>query len=162
MKKSKGIIISILIILLVFVSTIAATYSVIINVVSNNGINEIVNVITIRDLMTDNDGLYNDTYYNVKNELGISDSEAEILMESDELNKSLQVVLNSIVTYKVDNDENTKMSDAELYNLIVDSVNKDSTISNELKDKVKNKSNIYIRDVSDFMYDIEVSVLENK
>lgn len=162
MKKSKGIIISILIILLVFVSTIAATYSVIINVVSNNGINEIVNVITIRDLMTDNDGLYNDTYYNVKNELGISDSEAEILMESDELNKSLQVVLNSIVTYKVDNDENAKMSDAELYNLIVDSVNRDNTISDELMDKVKNKSNIYIRDVSDFMYDIEVSVLENK
>lgn len=162
MKKSKGIIISILIILLVFVSTIAATYSVIINVVSNNGINEIVNVITIRDLMTDNDGVYNDTYYNVKNELDISDSEAEILMESDELNKSLQVVLNSIVTYKVDNDENSKMSDTELYNLIVDAVNKDSTISDELKDKVKNKSNIYIRDVSDFMYDIEVSVLENK
>lgn len=162
MKKSKGIIISVLIILLVFVSTIAATYSVIINVVSNNGINEIVNVITIRDLMTDNDGVYNDTYYNVKNELGISDSEAEILMESDELNKSLQVVLNSIVAYKVDNDENTKMSDAELYNLIVDSVNRDNTISDELKDKVKNKSNIYIRDVSDFMYDIEVSVLENK
>lgn len=162
MKKSKGIIISILIILLVFVSTIAATYSVIINVVSNNGINEIVNVITIRDLMTDNDGVYNDTYYNVKNELDISDSEAEILMESDELNKSLQVILNSIVTYKVDNDENAKMSDTELYNLIVDAVNKDSTISDELKDKVKNKSNIYIRDVSDFMYDIEVSVLENK
>ena len=162
MKKSKGIIISVLIILLVFVSTIAATYSVIINVVSNNGISEIVNVITIRDLMTDNDGLYNDTYYNVKNELGISDSEAEVLMESDELNKSLQVVLNSIVTYKVDNDENAKMSDAELYNLIVDSVNRDNTISDELKDKVKNKSNIYIRDVSDFMYDIEVSVLENK
>lgn len=162
MKKSKGIIISILIILLVFVSTIAATYSVIINVVSNNGINEIVNVITIRDLMTDNDGVYNDTYYNVKNELDISDSEAEILMESDELNKSLQVVLNSIVTYKVDNDEKAKMSDTELYNLIVDAVNKDSTISDELKDKVKNKSNIYIRDVSDFMYDIEVSVLENK
>lgn len=162
MKKSKGIIISILIILLVFVSTIAATYSVIINVVSNNGINEIVNVITIRDLVTDNDGAYNDIYYNVKNELDISDSEAEILMESDELNKSLQVVLNSIVTYKVDNDENAKMSDTELYNLIVDAVNKDSAISDELKDKVKNKSNIYIRDVSDFMYDIEVSVLENK
>ena len=162
MKKSKGIIISILIILLVFVSTIAATYSVIINVVSNNGINEIVNVITIRDLMTDNDRVYNDTYYNVKNELGISDSEAEVLMESDELNKSLQVVLNSIVAYKVDNDENVKMSDTELYNLIVDSVNRDNTISDELKDKVKNKSNIYIRDVSDFMYDIEVSVLENK
>ena len=162
MKKSKGIISSILIILLVFVSTIAATYSVIINVVSNNGINEIVNVITIRDLMTDNDGEYNDTYYNVKNELGISDSEAEVLMESDELNKSLQVVLNSIVAYKVDNDENAKMSDAELYNLIVDAVNRDNTISDELMDKVKNKSNIYIRDVSDFMYDIEVSVLENK
>ena len=162
MKKSKGIIISVLIILLVFVSTIAATYSVIINVVSNNGINEIVNVITIRDLMTDNNGVYNDTYYNVKNELGISESEAEILMESDELNKSLQVVLNSIVAYKVDNDENAKMSDAELYNLIIDAVNRDNTISDELKDKVKNKSNVYIRDVSDFMYDIEVSVLENK
>ena len=46
--------------------------------------------------------------------------------------------------------------------MIIDAVNRDNTISDELKDKVKNKSNIYIRDVSDFMYDIEVSVLENK
>ena len=39
-----------IIFLIVFISTVAATYSVIINVASNNGINEIVNEITVRDL----------------------------------------------------------------------------------------------------------------
>lgn len=162
MIKNKGIIISILIILIVFISMIAATYSVIINVASNNGINEIVNEITVRDLMIDNNGEYNNTYYEVKRELNITFEEANILINSKELDKQLQVVLKSIVSYKVDGDINSKLSDDEVYNLIVEGVNKDSNISSSLRDKVINKSQIYIRDVSNFLYDIDVNILGNR
>lgn len=158
MKKTKGIFISILIILLVFVSTVAATYSVVINVVSNNGINEIVGVITIRDLMTDSEGKFNDTYYNVKRELSISDDEGKILMDSDSLNRELQVVINSIVEYKVDKKMDSKLSNDEVYNLIVEGVNNDQDISDGLKKRIKEKSQIYINDISDFLYDIDVLV----
>lgn len=162
MIKNKGIIISILIILIVFISMIAATYSVIINVASNNGINEIVNEITVRDLMIDNNGEYNNTYYEVKRELNITLEEANILINSKELDKQLQVVLKSIVSYKVDGDINSKLSDDEIYNLIVEGVNKDSNISSSLRNKVINKSQIYIRDVSNFLYDIDVNILGNR
>lgn len=162
MIKNKGIIISILIILIVFISMIAATYSVIINVASNNGINEIVNEITVRDLMLDNNGEYNNTYYEVKRELNITLEEANILINSKELDKQLQVVLKSIVSYKVDGDINSKLSDDEVYNLIVEGVNKDSNISSSLRNKVINKSQIYIRDVSNFLYDIDVNILGNR
>ena len=162
MIKNKGIIISILIILIVFISMIAATYSVIINVASNNGINEIVNEITVRDLMLDNNGEYNNTYYEVKRELNITLEEANILINSKELDKQLQVVLKSIVSYKVDGDINSKLSDDEVYNLIVEGVNKDSNISSSLRNKVINKSQIYIRDVSNFLYDIDVKILGNR
>ena len=162
MIKNKGIISSILIILIVFISMIAATYSVIINVASNNGINEIVNEITVRDLMIDNNGEYNNTYYEVKRELNITFEEANILINSKELDKQLQVVLKSIVSYKVDGDINSKLSDDEVYNLIVEGVNKDSNISSSLRDKVINKSQIYIRDVSNFLYDIDVNILGNR
>ena len=158
MKKTKGIFISILIILLVFVSTVAATYSVVINVVSNNGINEIVGVITIRDLMTDSEGKFNDTYYNVKRELSISDDEGKILMDSDSLNRELQVVINSIVEYKVDKKVDSKLSNDEVYNLIVEGVNNDQDISDGLKKRIKEKSQIYINDISDFLYNIDVLV----
>lgn len=158
MKKTKGIFISILIILLVFVSTVAATYSVVINVVSNNGINEIVGVITIRDLMTDSEGKFNDTYYNVKRELSISDDEGKILMDSDSLNRELQVVINSIVEYKVDKKMDSKLSNDEVYNLIVEGVTNDQDISDGLKKRIKEKSQIYINDISDFLYDIDVLV----
>lgn len=158
MKKTKGIFISILIILLVFVSTVAATYSVVINVVSNNGINEIVGVITIRDLMTDSEGKYNDTYYNVKRELSINDDEGKILMDSDSLNRELQVVINSIVEYKVDKKMDSKLSNDEVYNLIVEGVNNDQDISDGLKKRIKEKSQVYINDISDFLYDIDVLV----
>lgn len=162
MIKNKGIIISILIILIVFISMIAATYSVIINVASNNGINEIVNEITVRDLMIDNNGEYNNTYYEVKRELNITLEEANVLINSKELDKQLQVVLKSIVSYKVDGDINSKLSDDEIYNLIVEGVNKDSNISSSLRNKVINKSQIYIRDVSNFLYDIDVNILGNR
>ena len=158
MKKTKGIFISILIILLVFVSTVAATYSVVINVVSNNGINEIVGVITIRDLMTDSEGKFNDTYYNVKRELSISDDEGKTLMDSDSLNRELQVVINSIVEYKVDKKVDSKLSNDEVYNLIVEGVNNDHDISDGLKKRIKEKSQIYIHALRVSLNDRDVLV----
>ena len=63
----KKIIISVLLVLLVGVSTIMGTYAVIINVVSDNGVDKIVNVINIKDLLSDDNGNYNSTYYDVRN-----------------------------------------------------------------------------------------------
>lgn len=156
--KNKGVFISILIILLVFLSTVAATYSVVINVVSNNGIKELVEVVTISDLMTNSNEEYNDTYYNVKRELDINDDECKILINSNSLNNELQVVINSIVEYKIDKKMDSKLSYDEIYNLIVDGVSNDRDISDEVSNKIKEKSQIYIKDISDFLYDIDVIV----
>ncbi len=161
MKKNTLTVTILISLIIVFIYTLASTYAVIINVISKEGINEIVNEINIRDLMTQDDGSYNNTYYNVINELNITANEANILMESIPLNESLQTILQTIVDYKVANNLNAKLSNQELYNIIVTSINKDNTISKELKDKVITKSNTYIQDVSDFIYDIDVSILEN-
>lgn len=161
MKKNTLTVTILISLIIVFIYTLASTYAVIINVISKEGINEIVNEINIRDLMTQDDGSYNNTYYNVINELNITANEASILMESIPLNESLQTILQTIVDYKVANNLNAKLSNQELYNIIVTSINKDNTISKELKDKVITKSNTYIQDVSDFIYDIDVSILEN-
>ena len=53
---------------------------------------------------------------------------------------------------------NHELSDDEVYNLIIEGVNKDSNISSSLRNKVINKSRIYICDVSNFLYDIDVNV----
>ena len=49
------------IILLTLAYTIASTYAVIINVKSESGVNEIINKITIKDLLTGDDNEYNET-----------------------------------------------------------------------------------------------------
>jgi len=144
---------------LTVVYTLASTYAVIINVTDENGINEIVNVITLRDLVTDDNGKYNEYYYDVKNELGISDYEANLLINSDKLNENLQIVLNSIVDYKLENNVNARLGNDEIYNLIVEGVNATPSLNDELRTKVINKSNIYKQDISDFLYDIEVSLI---
>ena len=86
MKKITSITIIIISILLVGLYTVASTYSVIINVVEKDGIAEIVNEITIRDLLINDDGTYNKTYYDVKNELDLTEEEANVLIESPALN----------------------------------------------------------------------------
>ncbi len=58
----KKIIISILIVLLIGVSTIMGTYAVIINVVSEEGVDKIVNTIYIKELNNHDSGIYNSTY----------------------------------------------------------------------------------------------------
>lgn len=156
-KRTITIAVLILSILLVVTYTIATTYAVIIDVVEKDGATEIVNEITIRDILTNEDGTYNNTYYDVKNELNVTDEEANLLMDSANLNLSLQTVLNSIVDYKLHG--KAKMTNAEIYNLIEESMSKDDTISLELQNRVLTKTATYIQDVSDYLYDIDVNLL---
>lgn len=158
MKKWTILLISILSILLAIICTIAGTYAVVINVVSEEGIDKIVNEINIKDLLTNDDGTYNSTYYTVKNELNVNEDDMNILMSSKELNNNLQIVLNSVVNYKLNN--KPKLSNDEIYNLIVMSINEDNNINTNLKNKVINKSNYYKQDISDFIYDLEVLRIE--
>ena len=81
-------------------------------------------------------------------------------MTSSILNEKLQVVLNSIVEYKINNNKDAILSNSEIYNLIVTGVEEDTSINNTLKDKVIKNSNNYIQDISTFLYDIEVSKIE--
>ena len=158
MKKWNILFISFLSILLVIICTIAGTYAVVINVSSEEGIDKIVNEITIKDLLTNDDGMYNNTYYTVKNELNVNEEDMNILMSSKELNSNLQVVLSSVVNYKLHN--KNKLSNNEIYDLIVMSINEDNNINTNLKNKVINKSNYYKQDISDFIYDLEVLRIE--
>lgn len=153
----KNIVISILLILLICISTIIGTYAVIINVVSENGVDRIVNTITIRDLLSDDNGNYNNTYYDVKNELNVSDDDMDILMNSSYLNDSLKIVLDNVVSYKLRGGK--KLSNDYIYDMIVNDINSDDSIYNELKDKVIDKGSIYRDDISDYVYDIDVNLI---
>ena len=159
MKKSSTIAIIALSILLVGLYTVTSTYSVIIDVIENDGVMEMVNKITVRDLLVNDNGSYNQTYYDVKNELGATEEEAKILMNSGPINEALQTVLKSIVDYKVCNKPKAKLSDEEIYNLITKSVLDTNNISDELKSRIINKASTYRKDISKYIYDIEVSLL---
>lgn len=159
MKKGTLIVSIFLSIILIIVYTALNTYSVIINITDKEGTTEIVNKINIIDLLTNDDGSYNDTYYLVKDELSVNEEEANILINSSYLNDSLQIVLNSIVDYRYHNKLEARLSDDEIYNMIVDAVNKDMSISEDLRNRVIIKSSRYKDDVSDFLYDISVSVV---
>ena len=141
-----------IVLLIILVS--ASTYAVVVNVKENNEVLEIVNEVNIFDLVTDNDGVYN-----VRNELDITDSEASIIIQSDSLNEALHLVLQSLVDYKINKNNSARLSNQELYNLILEYTNKDEAMPSYLRDKIIDKSNIYITDVNDFLYDIEVSYL---
>jgi len=157
-KKVATITILVLSILLVSLYTITSTYSVIINVIEKDGKNEIINNITIKDILTDDYGNYNDAYYRVKNELDITPEEADILMESIPLNDSLQIVLNNIVDYKLNNKD--RLTDNEIYSLIELAVNEDNNINKELGNKIITKSKTYIKDITDYIYDIDIKKIE--
>ena len=153
----KNIIVSILIVLLIGFSTIMGTYAVIINVISEDGVDRIVNTITIRDLLSDDKGNYNNIYYDVRNELNITDMEMDILMNSEYLNNSLKVVLNNVVSYKLRG--GNRLSNDNIYDMIVNDINSDNSINNELKNKVISKSNIYKEDISDYVYDLNINLI---
>lgn len=153
----KNIIVSILIVLLIGFSTIMGTYAVIINVISEDGVDRIVNTITIRDLLSDDKGNYNNIYYDVKNELNITDMEMDILMDSKYLNDSLKVVLNNVVSYKLKG--GNRLSNDNIYDMIVNDINSDNSINDVLKNKVINKSNIYKDDICNYVYDLNINLI---
>ena len=154
-KKTISIIVIITSILLVSLYVLSNTYSIIIDVIEGDNGDEIVNKITIRDLLTNDNGEYNNTYYQVLNELSINDNEANTLMESIPLNNALQIVLKDIVNYKLHN--KNRLSKNEIYDLIISSTNEDDNISQELKNRIIDKANEYLNDVYDYLYDINVS-----
>lgn len=156
----KKIIISILIVLLIGVSTIMGTYAVIINVVSEEGVDKIVNTIYIKDLLSDDSGIYNSTYYDVKRELDVNDDDITILMNSSYLNESLRIVLENVVNYKLRG--GSKLSNDKIYDMIVEDVNYDNTINYELKNKVINNGSKYKDDISDYIYDLDVNLINTK
>lgn len=160
MKKNNIFIVSIIIVILTLLCTIAGTYAVIINVTNENGVDKIINNINIKDLLTNDNGTYNNTYYQVKNELNVTEEEMNKLMESEPLNSKLKLVLDSIVKYKLRNDKTAKYNNDELYSMIVEGINNTPNIDEELKSKVITISNKYKQDISDFLYNIEVSLIE--
>lgn len=153
MKKNFVII---LLVLLVSLLTITATYAVIIEVTDNEGMKEIVNEITVRDIFTDVNGNYNDLYYDVKKEINVTNEEAEILMDSPKLNENLQIVAKNVVDYKANNITEAKLTNEELLSLLEDGVNNTNNISEETKQRVIKKAYVYKEDVSDYVYDIEI------
>lgn len=158
MKKS---FIVVAVILLILTYTIASTYAVIIDITDTDGESEIVNVIKIRDLFTREDGSYNKEYYNVVRELDITEEEASLLMDSEALNDRLAVVLRSIVDYKYHKKDTAKLDNDELYNMIIEGVYLTPNISDILRDKIKDKALIYREDISDFVYEIDVRVVDS-
>lgn len=156
----RKVVVLILLITLVGLYTVASTYSIIIEVTDTNGENTIVNTIRTRDIFTDTNGNYNDLYYDVIRELNITEDEANILMDSNYVNDKLQIVLQSIVDYKVDNDKDAKLSNVEIYNMISDAVTNTDGLTDETKTRIINKSNTYINDISDYVYDFDVTILE--
>lgn len=160
MNKRKSIVLVVFLVgILAVVYTLASTYAVIIEVKDEEGRQEIINNITLRDLVTDESGQYNSYYYDIKRELDITDTEAILLMNSARLNENLQIVLDSIVDYKLNNNYNAKLSNGEIFNLIVDGINNTGSLTNDLRNKVINKSNIYRQDISNYLYDIDVSLI---
>lgn len=160
MNKKTLILVSFLTVLLIFISSLAVTYSAVIEVTEEDNVYKIVNDLTIKDVLTNNDNTYNNTYYTVKNELNINDDDMDILINSIPLNNGLKVVLKSVVDYKLNG--NNKMTNDEIYNLIVMSTNEDNTIPQNLKNKVITKSSYYKNDISNFIYDIDVSIITRK
>lgn len=156
--NKKFITISVIItsILLVSLYVISNTYSVIIDVIEGENGTEIINKITIRDLLIDENGNYNNNYYEVLNELEINDETANTIMDSIPLNRALQIVLNDIVQYKLHN--KSRMTKNNIYNLIVSSTNEDDNIDIDLKNRIILKSNTFLNDIYDYLYDIKVNL----
>ena len=158
----RKVVVLILLTLLVGLYTIASTYSIIIEVTDNNGENEILSTITTRDIFTDSEGNYNNLYYDVINELELTEEEANILMDSSYVNDKLQIVLQSVVDYKVDNNIEAKLSNYEIYNMIKEAVNSTERLNTETKNRVIEKSSIYKNDISNYVYNFDISILEGQ
>ncbi len=130
--------------MLIIISLIVkTTYSLIINIGGYNN----PNMLTIKELITDEYGGYNNYYYDALNKLGITDEDAIVLINSDKLNEAL----NQIVNNKY---HQGKLSNREIINIITKVIDSDSLINDELKNKVKETTKEYISELSDYIYDI--------
>ena len=156
-KKIMTISILIVSMLLISLYVISSTYSVIINVIRNDGDDDIIEKLTIRDILVDDNDGYSGLYYDIKRELNISYEEGEVLIESVFLNNALETIVRNIVNYKLHGKE--KMSNSDIYDLIVSNVRRDNTISDSVKEKVINKTGIYIDDIVSYLYDFDIGVL---
>lgn len=159
MKKGITITVTLLSILLIGLYMVTNTYAVIIEAIEKDGIIEIINDITVKDVLTNSDGTFNETYYIIKDEVGINDEEAQILIKAKSLDEALQVVLKSIAEYKINNNQEAKLTDEELYNIISKATLKINNIDDDLKSRIINKASLYRRDISKYMYDLEVSLV---
>ena len=153
MKRITTITLLIMSIILVSLYVVSTTYSVIIEVLNNDGEDEIISELTLRDLVTDDNGMYNTNYYNTVNELDITEEEANVIMDSVSLNKTLDTVIKSVVDYHLHN--GNKLSNNDIYDLIKDGVDNDHNITEDLKHKILKKSREYIIDISNYLYDID-------
>ncbi len=130
MKRTLTISALILSVLLVIGLLIGSTYS----MFSSN--NEMV---TIRDMITNTDGTYNDMYYKIRNELLLTDEEVDLLVDSIQLNQAFNRIIND------------DLSEKEIYNSIILSVMDDDNIDTQLKDKIIDKANKYLNDIVNYM-----------
>ena len=156
----KNIVVTVFVILLIGLCTIAGTYAVIISVTGEEGMMKIANEITLRDIFTDTNGNYNNLYYDVKRELNVTEEEANILIDSIYIDEALDIVLDSIVDYKANKIESARLSNDDIYNLIYNCINKTENISEEVKNRIINKSLYYKEDISRYLYDIDIDILE--
>lgn len=159
MKKTTIFIVVVLSIFLSGLYMVASTYSVIVEVIDNDGVKEIVNEMYIKDFLIDDRGNYNDLYYDLKSEILATDEEINLLMNSKSLNELLRSALKSVVDYRLNDDVDAKYSPDELYNLISDAVIKDNNFSDDLKSRVINKVSKYRNDIIDYVYDIDISLI---
>lgn len=141
---------------------VTSTYAVIIEAIEKDGIIEIINDITVKDVLSNDDGSFNSTYYMLKDELNINGEESEKLLNSKYLDEALQKVLKSIAEYRIKDKPEAKLSEDELYKLLTEAILKTNEIDDDLKSRIINKASIYRKDISKYMYDLEVSLLGNE
>ena len=142
-------------ILLTITLLVKTTHSLITDITNEN-----INNITLHDLVIDREGVYKEEFDNVVNELSITYDEANILMNSKELNNLLTEILNNSYDYHYAN--KPKLTNRYIYNKIVASVNHDINIDNELKNKVITKSEEFINDITNYLYNLEITKDINK
>ena len=82
-----------------------------------------------------------------------------MMLEMNLILMIVKTVLDNVVSYKLRG--GTKLSNDDIYNMIVNDVNKDDGINTILKNKVIDKSNVYRSDISDYIYDLDVNLISD-
>ena len=149
-KKYLTIIILVFSILLMTFTIVKTTYSLIDEVNDNNDTDNI----TIKEIITDNNGIYTDTFDNVIKELNIDNNEVDVIINSKELNKVLNTILNNVLDYRLNNKE--KLTNKKIYNLIKEAIYNDRYINNELKEKIIKEVKIHLEDIINYFYGINL------